>query len=312
MPLMTLTEYAKTLPETSIQRPIIEMFARSSDVFSALPFEDLGGKPVYEGFRTSQLPAVGFRAINEGSTSGIGRMDPFQEATYILDHDLDVDAAIVRRAGENRRAQEEAMAVASMGKIWIDTFLKGDNATDLRSFDGLQKRADKFSRKIDNSVAAGGGPLSLLKLDQAINQVNGATHIIAPYTSQPLWIGAARNTTLSGFVIQSWDEVGKPKMSYAGLPILWGYPKDDHGDVLPFTEVGVGGGAAATTSFYVVAFGEGKLRGLQIKPLDVNDIGLLQDGITFRTHVSWDVGLVDEHKYCLARLTSITNAAFAA
>lgn len=312
MPLMTLTEYAKTLPDTSVARPIIEMFAKSSDVFQALPFEDLDGKPVYEGFRTSQLPAVGFRGINEGSTNGIGRMDPFQEATYILDHDLDVDAAIVRRAGENRRAQEEAMAIAAMGKIWIDTFLKGDNVSNLRVFDGLQKRANKYNRKIDNSAASGGGPLSLLKLDQAINTVNGPTHILAPYSSQPLWIQAARNTSLSGFVIQSWDEVGKPKMSYAGLPILWGYPKDDHGDVLPFTEVGAGGGAAQTTSFYICAFGEGKLRGLQIKPLDVNDIGLLQDGITYRTHVSWDVGLVDEHKYCLARLTSITNAAFVA
>lgn len=312
MPTMTLVEYAKTLPANSVQRPIIEMFAQSSDIFGALPFEGLGGQPVYEGFRTAQLPTVGFRAINEPSTSGIGRLTPFQESTYVLDHDLDVDAAIVRRAGMGRRSQEERMATAAMGRLWVDTFLKGDNSANLRVFDGLQRRAAKFSRKIDNSAASGGAALSLLKLDQAIAAVNGPTHIIAPFAMRPLFIAAARNSTLTGFVIQTWDDIGKPKMTYGGLPILWGYEKDDHGDILPFTEVATGGGGAVTSSIYVVAFGEGKLRGLEMKPMEVLDLGLLENGITYRTHISWDVGIVDEHKYCFARLTSITNAAITA
>jgi hypothetical protein len=163
-----------------------------------------------------------------------------------------------------------------------------------------------------NNPASGGGALSLLKLDQAINNTNQPTHILADYTMQPLFIQAARNTSISGFVIQSWDEVGRAKMSYAGLPILWGYQKDDHGSLLPFTEVGAGGGAAQCTSLYVVSFRDGGLKGIELKPMSFKDMGLLQDGITYRNHMNWDVGLVDEHKYCLTRLSSITNAAFVA
>lgn len=314
MGMMTLVEYAKGIDKADIKRPFIEMFAASSDVYGALPFEGMSG-PIYEGTRTAVLPTTGFRGINEGSTSGTGKVSPFQEASYIMDHDIDIDAAIVRRQGANRRSHEEQMATASLGRTWVDTFVGGDNTTDPREFNGLAKRSEYFSRKIANSASSGGAALSLAKLDTAINAVNkngGKTYILAPFNSIPLWIAAARNTSLTGFVMQTWSEIGQPKMSYGGIQFLWGYEKDDHTPVLDFNEVASGGGSAVTASLYVVNFGEGKLRGLQMAPLDVQDKGLLENGITWRTHLSWDVGLVDEHKYCFSRLTSWTNAAIVA
>jgi len=309
--MKTLVEYAKGLPTTDPARPLIEMFATSSDVMGAIPFDGLTG-PVYEGFRQASLPTVGFRGINETSTTGVGTIAPFQEASYIIDHDLDVDRAIVDRYGETRRAREETMAMAAAGRLWIDTFTKGDNTSNPRVFDGIQRRSRLYNRAISNNAASGGGALSLLKLDQAIANTNQPTHIIADFATMPLWIQAARTQSLTGFVVQSWDDIGKPKLSYAGLPILWGYQKDDHAAMLPFSEVGSGGGAAQCTSFYVVSFRDGGLKGIQLKPMSFNDKGLLENGITYRTHMSWDVGLVDEHKYCLTRLSSITNAAFVA
>lgn len=311
MPLQTLIEYAKGQDVASEQRALIEMFGKSSDIMEALPFEPITGA-VYEGYRQASLPAVGFRAVNEGSTSGVGKVTPFQEASFIMDHDLDVDRAIVDRYGEDRRTWEETMATAAAGRLWVDTFLKGDNAANPRTFNGLQKRSAQFGRTLANSNASGGAALSLYNLDAAINKVKGATHIIATRDLLPRFIAAARNTALSGFVIQTWDGIGTPKMTYAGLPILWGYERDDQGVILPFAEVGAGGGAAQCTSIYIVGFGPGKLRGIQIRPMNFQNIGLLQDGITYRTHLSWDVGLVDEHKYCFTRLSSITDAAFVA
>lgn len=309
--MKTLVEYAKGLGTDSPERPLIEMFANSSDVMSAIPFDGLTGA-VYEGFRQAALPTVGFRGINEPSTTGTGVLTPFQEASYIVDHDLDVDSAIVRRYGETRRAREETMAMAAAGRLWIDTFLKGDNSSNPRVFDGLQRRSRLFGRTIVNNAASGGGPLSLLKLDQAIANTNQPTHIIADFATMPLWIQAARTQSLTGFVLQTWDEIGKPKMSYAGLPILWGYQKDDHSAMLPFSEVAAGGGSPVTTSIYIVSFRDGGLKGIQLAPMSFKDMGLLENGITYRTHLSWDVGLVDEHKYSLTRLSSITNAAIVA
>jgi hypothetical protein len=309
--LITIAEYAKSFAKEDMRRPIIEMFAASADVFEVLPFEGLKGS-VFQYYRQAVLPVPGFRGINEGSTSGHGTITPLQEGTSIIDHDIDVDRAIIDRHGPERRNYEEQMGLTAFGQLWVTTFVSGDQSTNARVFNGLQQRSAKYSRTDHNSAASGGAALSLLKLDQSINKVNKPTHIFAPYDSRPLWIQAARNTSLSGFVMQSWDGVGELKMSYAGLKFLWGYPKDDHPAPLLFNEVGNGGGSAVTGSLYIMSMGEGKLRGIQVRPMDVRDIGLLQDGKTYRTHLAWDVGLVDEHKYCLQRLDSWTNAAIVA
>jgi hypothetical protein len=309
--LMTITEYAKSFAQEDIRRPPIEMFAKSTDLFDAMPFEGLKGS-VFQYYRQAVLPTPQFRAIHESSSSGHGVITPLQENTCIIDHDIDVDRAIVDRHGTERRNYEEMMGLTGFGQLWATTIVKGDQSTNPRVFNGLQVRAGKYSRTTHNSAISGGAALSLLKLDQAIAQVNKPSHIIVPYLSKALWIQAARTTTLSGFVMQTWDGVGEPKVSYAGMPLLFGYPKDDHPYMLDFNEVASGGGGAVTASLYVVSLGEYRLRGLQLRPMEVRDIGLLQDGKTYRTHLNWDVGVVDEHKYCIARLDSWTNAAIAA
>ncbi len=314
--LITVAEYAKSFAKEDIRRPIIEMFAKSTDLFEVLPFEGLMGS-VFVYYRQSVLPTPQFRAINEASSSGHGIITPLQESTAIIDHDIDVDRAIVDRHGPERRNYEEQMGITAFGQLWATTVVKGDQSTNPRVFNGLSVRANKYSRDMHNSASAGGAALSLTNLDKAINAVNNPTHILAPYLSRPLWIQLARTTTLSGFVMQDFDVsgdkgVGGLKASYAGLPFLWGYPKDDHPYMLDFTEVASGGGSAVTASLYVLSVGEGRLRGIQVRPIEARDIGLLQDGKTYRTHLSWDVGMVDEHKYCMSRLDSWTNAAIVA
>lgn len=314
MGYLTLVEYAKGL-EKGAERAMVEDFAASSDIFEALPFEGLSeGAPTYEGLREAALPTtVAFRAINEGATAGIGRMTPFSEASYIMDHDIPVDNAIVRRYGQRRLAQHTQMAVKAAGKLWTDTFFAGNNATNPKEFDGILQRVARFSNRTKhNSVAAGGAALSLYALDDAIANTKDPTHIIASWNLMPRFMQAARNTAIAGFVIQAYNEVGTPKMTYGGIPILWGYRKDKHGVILPFSEVGQGGGGAVTTSIYIASFKEGGLRGIQLQPLAIKGPYLKEDQITWNTHLSWDVGLVDEGEYCMTRLTSITNAPFVA
>lgn len=314
MALMTLVEYGKGLEKDSVTRPLVESFARASDIFGALPFEGFSG-PVYEYYREAQLTAnMAFRAINEAGTSGNGKIEPFSEAAYILDHDIDVDNAIVRRHGEGRRSQEDQLGMAKLGRLWATTFIYGDTTTNPKEFNGLKKRTslDTANLVLDNSASSGGGALSLVKLDQAIEMVNGANALIAPRQLRPLFTAAARTPTVSGNIFQTWDEIGKPKMTYGGIPVLFGYEREIEGDLLGFDEVATGGGSAVTASIYAVKFGENGVRGIQLKAMDIKDCGLLEDQITLRTHISWDVGLLNEHAYSVARLTSITNAAIVA
>lgn len=312
-PVMTLPEFLKGNDVDENARPLIEMFAQSSDIMEALPFMGLTG-PIYQGFRQAALPStMAFRAINAGSTSGAGQVTPFQEATYLVDHDIPVDIALIRRGGERRRAIEEKNGMAKLGELWVQNFIAGDNTTNNKVFNGLQKRATKYGRLIDNSGGtSGGAALSLYQLDNAIKNTRKPTHILMPFDFKPRIIQAARNTSISGFVIQSWDEVGGPKLKYAGYPILWGYEKDLHPPVLQFNETAPGGGSAVTGSIYVLSLGEEGVHGIQLIPMEVRDMGLLQDGITFNTHISWDVGLVDATLFCFTRLCGITNAAVVA
>ena len=308
--LITLPEYAKGFAREDIRRTVIEMFTQYSDVFEVMVFESLRGSK-YTGYREAALPTPVFRAINESSSSGHGIISPFDEATYIIDHDIDIDRAIQDRHGPERRNYEERMGITAFARLWIDTLVKGDQSVNPRVFNGLQVRARKFGRLFHNSTVAGGSQLSLANLDQFTHQISkksGTFYYFAPFISAPLFIQAARTTTLTGFVMQTWDQTGMPKLSYAGHRILWGYPKDDHAPVLQFNEVPQGTGTANNGSLYGITVGEGMLRGIQVRPLTPEDVGLLQDRKTYRTHISWDIGLVDEHKYCLGRLDSWTNA----
>lgn len=308
--LMTLVEYAKGFSNEDIRRTIIEMFTQYSDVFEVMPFEGLRGSK-YVGFRETVLPTPVFRGINEASSQGHGIISPFDEATYIIDHDIDIDRAIQERHGPERRNYEERMGITAFARLWIDTFVKGDQSVNPRVFNGLQVRALQYGRLFYNSTASGGAALSLSNLDQMINNLShasGTSYLFVPFLSLPLWIQAARTTTLSGFVMQTWDEVGMPKISYGGHRLLWGYPKDFQAPVLQFNEVANGGGSAVTASLYGLTLGEGMMRGIYVRNLTPEDVGLLENRITYRTHIGWDVGLVTEHVFCMTRMTSWTNA----
>lgn len=314
MPIQTLIEYAKDLD--GVARPIVENFARSSDIMEELPFLTFSGGS-YETYREAAMPTgMAFRGINEPSGSGRGEITPYQESSFPMDFDIPVDIAIIRRHGMERRAVEEKLTTARWGRYWATTFLDGDNTTEPREFNGIKKRIAMAgastaanTRTLHNSASSGGAALSLSNLDMLLNMVSGATHLLMPRAFAPRLIAAARNTSISGFVIQTWDQVGLPKMSYAGRKILFGYERELEGDLLNFDEVAAGGGSAVTCSIYAMKFGEDGLHGIQLQPFQVEDQGLLEDRITYNTHVSADVGLADEHPFCMARLTSVTNAA---
>ena len=196
--LITVAEYAKSMDNADVRRPPIEMFADSTDVFTAMPFEGLKGS-VFQFYRQAVLMSPAFRAINEASSSGHNFITPLQESTAVIDHNIDVDRAIVDRHGPERRTYEQQMGMTAFGQLWATTTIKGDQSINARVFNGLQVRASKYGRTIHNSAASGGGPLSLALLDQMINLVNKPTHIIAPYLSRPLWIALARTQTLVRF-----------------------------------------------------------------------------------------------------------------
>jgi hypothetical protein len=309
-PTMKLTEYAKSW-DNDATRPLIETFAMSSDVMKVIPWVGLTG-PIYLGFRQAALSeSMGFRALNATPTEGAGQITSFQEATYVIDHQIKIDRAIIDRTGEKQRSNYETLAMTEAGELWAFNVIKGNNSTTPTVFNGLQARSAYFGRNIDNAAGvAGGAALSLTNMDKIMQRTNKPTHWIFPFDMKYRLMTAARNTTVTGHLIHaSLDEEGRVITSYAGLPILFGYEQSYNVPILPFTEVATGGGAAVTSSIYCVNFSDMGVHGIQIKPLTIEDYGLMEDRVTMLTHLSWDSGIVDAGPFSFTRLSGITNAA---
>lgn len=320
----TLVEYAKNQQDQK-KRAIIELFPEASDVMGVLPFKTApGGR--YGYFREGALPNnMAFRAINEVPAEGNGVINDLTEQCFPIAGNIDVDRVLINRYGMERRATEEAMAVKRKAKVWADTFINGNNALTAREFTGLKNRlaavgsgassvdgSSYDSRVFANNQASGGGPLSLAQLDIAIGLVENPTHILMPKPLLDRLPAATRATGVSGFLTYDVEDLGKAVPRYNGLPILLGYNVTPFGAFLPFNEVGYGGGAAVTASIYICSFGEMGVCGLETSPMEVKDMGLLNNGIHYRTNVEHDVGLCIENPYAAMRMTSITNAAIVA
>lgn len=308
MPL-TLVEAAKRETGNVVRAGVIETFARESNILRVLPFEDIDGNALRYN-REEQLPGVAFRGVNEGFPESTGVINPQTESLYIAGGDLDVDRFIVRTMGPGQREAQEVMKIKALAQAWTSNFIKGDTVIQPRQFDGLQSRL-VGTQLMDAGNTSGGDALSLELLDEAIDRVSNPTHIVLNRTLKRKFT-AARNKGIAGTFQLDKDEFGRQIETYNGLPLLttWGDAKMV--DPLLFNEVGAGGGAAVSTSLYVVSFAPGGVVGIQNGGIDVRDLGELDALPLYRTRVEWYAGIAIFDGSAAVRVRGIKNAAFVA
>ena len=307
---VTILEAAKHMGGDTVRRAIVEMFANSSDVMMSLPFMTIKGN-AFKYNRSAQLPSVGFRGYNEAFSTSVGVINPVTESLFMCGGDLDVDKKMIDHFGAEIRSSQEEMQVTSIAEKWTQTFFKGDSDVEPREFDGLQKRI-VGTQILTNSAASGGAALSLANLDAVIDNTWRPTHIIMNRTLKMRMIAAARAQGTTGFVTHGTDALGRVITQYAGLPILTGYDPSLNTAILPFDEVGSGGGSAVTCSIYVASLSENGLVGIQDGEIDARDLGEIDVKPVMRTRTDWSVGVAIMHGRSVSRLTSITNAAIVA
>ena len=318
----TLIEYAKTMPADSYERAMVELFPQELDFLEIMPFAS-APSGAFRWQEEAGLPEnMGFRAINETPAEGHGVVNDRVEQTFPIAGNIDVDRVLIARHGPQRRALERRLSIKKKMKVWADTFIGGDNLTSPREFSGLKSRLKAVgsgtsavdgtnyeSRILANSTASGGGALSLSVLDRAIGLVENPNAIIMPKALLNRLPAAERDTGVSGFVQQTQNEMGRDVTKYAGIPIYTGYGLSPYGEFLGFNEVGLGGGAASTTSIYVVRFSEDGVCGLEQSPMQVTDMGLRENGVHYRDNIEHDVGMGIFDRYAAIRVSSVTNAA---
>ena len=301
---LTLIEAAKLDSGNVIRSAIIELYAGSSDILRVLPWQPIAGNALKYN-RESNLPGVGFRGVNEAFPSSTGVLNPVTEPLVIAGGDLDVDKFILQTMGQNQRSMQEAMKVRSLALTFTRKFIKGDQISDPREFDGLQSRIIG-NQLIPAGLTANGTALSLSKLDEAIDQTLNPTHLLMNKTMKRRLTSAAR-AGLGGTMDITYDEFGRRVEVYNGLPIVTVDLDGDGVSIMPFTEAATSGTATAT-SIYVMSLGGDGLTGIENGGVDVRDLGELQTAPLFRTRVEWYVGLAVFNGRALARVWSIADA----
>jgi len=303
---MTLVEAAKLETRNLVRAGVIEQFARSSEILRVLPFQDIQGNALAYN-REEQLPGVAFRGVNEGFPESVGVINPATETLYIAGGDLDVDRFIIQTMGAQVRSTHENMKIKALAQAWTTKFFKGDTTIQPREFDGMQARLTG-GNLMNAGATSGGDALSLELLDEAIDRVSGATHIVMARAMRRKFKSARNSTALSGNISLEKDDFGRPVEVYAGLPILTTYGDNINPDPLGFNEANPGGGANVGTSVYVMNFSTEGVSGIQNGGMSVRDLGELDTLPLFRTRVEWYAGIGVFNGSAAVRIRGVKNA----
>ena len=299
---LTLLEAAKINSGDVFKAGVLAKFAESSEILRVLGFLPINGNSLKYNIEET-LPGIGFRGVNGSYTESTGIINPKTESLVIAGGDLDVDKFIVDTMGASQRTVHEAMKIKALALAWTKTFIKGDSETNPLEFDGLQKRLQGDSVIANHATGAG---LSLAKLDEAIDAVDGANAILMSKAMRRRLTVAARTQAVGGNITYTIDQFGRQVAMYNDLPILIVNKDNENNDILGFTE------ANSTTSIYVVAFGDGQVQGLENGGMSVRDMGELETKPSLRTRIEWYSGFGVFAPRSAARLKNITDAAVTA
>lgn len=306
--MITLLEAAK-LTTDPLKKGVIETFARTSAVLERTPFFNIDGM-AYKYNLEETLPGIGFRGINESYTESTGIVNPQVEPLFIAGGLSKVDRALVKTQGSanNLRATYDGMKAKALGLKITKNFFNGDNATNPNEFDGLKTRLTG-DQVLDMGSTDGGDTLTLPKLDELIDAVQGGPDVIFMNKTLRRKVNALMRAAGQASETVS-DAFGRQINAYAGVPI--GIIEDDGegNEILGFTEPDLDDGDQnVTASIYAVKFGAAEyVSGIQCGGIDVQDKGNPAGSVHYITDIEWICGMGVFHPKAAARLRGIKNA----
>lgn len=312
----TLADLSK-LEKDTLRKSVIDGLLMECDLMQFVPWETLGQLSTTI-VRYSEIPSVGFRKINEGYAEGSGKTEQISEQISAMGRNIDTDKLIVaaKNTVAEARALRQAQVLKGMAYTFNDKFINGSRVTDPEEFDGISYRIDSLTgQKITASSASGGldvmadsaGMNTFLdKLDELIYAIDGHRPSCLLMNSTALLHTRSVLRRL-GLLTTTKDMFGRSIDMYGSIPMYdIGVKYDQSTLIITNGEAGSGGGTAHCTSIYAVKFEVGtELWGIQTYPLDVTDMGLLEDGVTYRTVVDWPLSLANAGRRSMARLYSL-------
>jgi hypothetical protein len=279
------------------------------------------------------LPTVNWAPINSEPVTTKGTPTAYQEQVYLIRNSIDVDKVYVQ--DENAIMDPRAMQVgAYLRGLTYDMnykFIQNDHITgDVNAPVGLAYRianGGTFGVRPENLVNGSSIDLSqagatqatankfIELMDQLLWSVDSPSgEGVVLYMNEVMrrrFAFAIRLMGTSGGFDITRDQFNRVIEMYKGAVIRdIGYKADQATRIITTTELATGlattGGTF--TSIYAVNYGTDHFYGWQFDDINVQDLGLLNSGVIYRTLIDWSVGFINTSTRSLGRLYGVKLA----
>lgn len=302
--MLTLIESGRR-STNPIEKGIIELYAQNSPVLERLPFKDIKGN-TYTKRIEDTLSGVGSRALNEDYTDSTSETDQISAVLKMVGGMAKVDRYQIKTQGngDGILAEEIASKTKAASLYFTKLFLKGDESTTATDFNGLEQLVTG-DQVIDCGATSGGDELTLDKLDELIDAIQGEPSILLMNKVMRRKVNNLMRAAGQAFEMVK-NDFGKLIPYYGGIPIGVIEVDNTYSDILAFDENDSADDAAQCSSIYAARFDENGLYGIQSCPIIVDDQGWVGN---FRQVVfDWYVNMLINHPKSVARLRGISNS----
>ena len=322
----TLADYARLAP-SELKAGVVDILRNASLIMDYMSFENWDSLNM-EIIRTKTLPSVGTRKIGEGWTESKGTTDTVAASMSDVGGYIDVDKLLVRaKSIKDPRALQTQLYTRAVALKFNSLFFKGDPVAYEDEFAGIRYHLINLLASSQTVLGAGLdiSPDSSTLAADSIKLVDGlhdtihqcdmhSTDFLFCNDTMKIRLGAALRST--GLLKTTEDSYGRKFETFGeGGPKIVDVgptdPLDKTARIIGNTELD--SGAAETggdaTSIYAVKFGGGEyVEGFQLYPMEVEDIGLLESGVAYRTVIDWPLGIYMTHPWSVARMVGIVAA----
>ncbi|MGW8177225.1 MAG: major capsid protein [bacterium] len=320
--MWTLAELSKI--ETDVLRKsVIDTLLFESNLMEMVPWETIGQLSTGV-IRIQDLPSVGYRRINGAyDSTDIGHFEHAVENIALFGRDIDTDEAIARAKNTvaDARAIQQMLVLKAMAYDFNNGFINNEvNATTPLVYNGLRKRVNDVaaegytSQKID-AACGGVGILNTSATSQAfLDKLNKLMFSIKGHKPDYLLMNDDMYLALFSLLRReklldtTRDMFDREIDTYRGARLIdIGVKADQTTKIITSTEASTGAeGSSEHTSIYAVKFGVGDMTwGIQQFPMEVKDMGELEEKPAYRTRITWNLGLATVDPRSVGRLYGI-------
>jgi hypothetical protein len=330
---LTLPQYAMMSNDPLVRRITYSLLAAGS-VLTDIPLVNrktlIANGVRFEG---DSLPDVNWEQINGEPVTVTATPKAYQAQAYMIRNQIDTDKRLVEdeNAIQDPRGVRLEAYLRAVAYDFNNIFINNTHtAGDVNAPVGLRARLDNptlYGCESELKIDGGAVDMTTAMTATTANNFIELVDTLLSYLGAPDGNGVViyMNDTLhrrfarairilgagSGFATDR-DAFDRTVETYKGAVVRdIGRKKDQSTRIITTTEDTSGvDGASTYTSLYAVRYGEEGLFGWQFEDLSsaVRDLGLLNNGVTYRTVIDWAVGLYQAHTRAVGRIFEIKLA----